>query len=475
MRRERRLLRRASLPVVGGGILALLLGAAVFGWIFLGDISSSLRAHLNRRYPHVIIVMVDTLRADHLGCYGYERDTSPNIDAFAERNLLFLRNVSQAACTYPSVNSILTSRYGSEFTMRSTQVSGIPDGMPYLPELLKRNGYYTVAVTTSGVFTKTPTRVNAVGGFGRGFDEFHEHLEEPAPRVLETLRQIDLDRGKPLFLYLHYMDPHYPYRPPVTEKRFTRDYEGYSFIRRGDPFPIQEMIYYDGPQIELGQRDIDHLVDLYDEEIAYFDAHFAELMDFFESRGLTQNGMVFLMADHGEEFLEHGHIQHCRTPFDTLIRTPLIVHLSGEGARGTRTRLSQNLQVVPTILDYLGIPPEGHGFAGSSLRPVIQSRREIEPFAYSAQGVFRSVTGSRYKLIYDMEQETAQLFDLAEDPGELRDLSGEKLEQYTLLMQKLGRWIRESGETDELIAAEKRIEENLEALGYLRRSDTDEE
>jgi arylsulfatase A-like enzyme len=129
---------------------------------------------------NVVLVVADTLRADHLGSYGYHRDTSPNIDAFAKEALIFLNNRSQAACTFPSINSLLTSRDPFEFVDADENRMGIPDDIPYLPRILKNQGYRTIAISTSPIMRKTPSGFNPTGGFGSGFDEFEEVIWEPA-------------------------------------------------------------------------------------------------------------------------------------------------------------------------------------------------------------------------------------------------------------------------------------------------------
>ncbi|MGH9361061.1 MAG: sulfatase-like hydrolase/transferase, partial [Thermoanaerobaculia bacterium] len=169
---------------------------------------------------NVVLVLVDTLRADHLGVYGYRRPTSPALDAFAREAVVFTDARSQAGCTFPSVNSLLTSQLPERFLGQPEGRIGIPDGIPTLPEILRARGWATAAVSASAVVRRRPIRHNPHGGFGRGFDLFLEEcawksaacVNERALAALDTL-------PRPFFLYLHYLEPHAPYRPPRFHQR----------------------------------------------------------------------------------------------------------------------------------------------------------------------------------------------------------------------------------------------------------------
>jgi arylsulfatase A-like enzyme len=443
------------------------------------------------RVRNVIVLLADTLRADHLGTYGYGRDTSPNVDALGRRGVVFERTVSQASCTFPSVNSLLTSRYPYVFLGRPAGEMGIPDGIPGLAEVLSARGFDTVAVSASPIVRKSPGEHNPNGGFGRGFDVFDESCEwGPSAcvhaRALEALDTLHAKAGepdddaRPFFLYLHYMDPHDPYwRPPEMRGRFAGPYRGeHPFVVEGDPNPIGEMLYDDGPQLDLTEDDLRQLVAAYDEAIAYFDGQLALFLDELERRGLLDDTLVALVADHGEEFLEHGHIKHCRTVYDTEIKTPLI--LVGPGVPSGRrvSRVVENLDLVPTVLDYLGIEPEPGTpeteMVGTSLRPLIEGR-EPDDGAGSAggrgftwQATQRSLTEERYKLIVHLDGRF-ELYDLATDPGETRDVLRENRRTFARLRDELVAWMHrmEPGRFGDGPRVGEDFEEKLKALGYL--------
>jgi arylsulfatase A-like enzyme len=284
---------------------------------------------------------------------------------------VFARARSQAACTFPSVNSLLTSRYPAPFIRQGKGRMGIPPDIPTLADLLRRRGYATVAISASPVVRATPSELNPSGGFGSGFDVFDE---SPLWREGAFVNHVALTHLKsltePFFLYLHYMDPHDPYRPPRTwTRRFATEDAGPPFIRLGQPNPIAAMIYGSGPLVTVSESDIHHLVDLYDDEIGYVDQQVTKLIHHLEKRGFADHSILVLAADHGEEFMEHGHVKHCRVLYDSSTHVPLMLRIPGVPG-GTRIEAAvQNVDIVPTVLDYLGMPPESGRFDGSSLRP----------------------------------------------------------------------------------------------------------
>jgi arylsulfatase A-like enzyme len=441
--------------------------------IALPLISCQRKAGWNRPDPvNIIIVMVDTLRADHMSTYGYERKTSPFITRFASQGFVFEHARSQASCTFPSVNSLFTSRNPAIFTRQEVDQLGIPEEYPSIAEILKEHGYRTVAVSASPIVRATPSDFNPIGGFDRGFDTFMEDvLWRPGGQVNRAIfKQLD-GIEEPFFLYAHYMEPHGPYRPPERyTKRFAGEYEGHHFIKRGNPVPIGRMIFDNGPHYDISDRDIQHLVDLYDDEIRYFDGVFRRLIKNLENRDLLDRTLIIISSDHGEEFLEHGSIKHCRGVWDTVTRVPLVFRFPGiEGGKRFGNAV-QNLDIVPTILDYLEIGTEGLDFEGTSLLPVLEGREPEKLFAFADQLEYRSADDGRFHLIFNGENETATLFDLRSDPGEQLDLFKPDHPEAIRLSEALNGWLADTGQLmrfDEELAAARAKEEELRALGYL--------
>jgi len=422
---------------------------------------------------NVIIVLVDTLRADHMSLFGYQRPTTPFIEKFASETTVFDHARSQAPCTFPSVNSLLTSRYPGVFTRQEKGQLGIPEDTPSIAEILSAVGYNTIAVSASPIVRATPSDYNPNGGFDRGFDTFVEGCvwRHGACLNKRVFNQLDLAKS-PFFMYIHYMEPHAPYLPPENySRRFAGEYDGFDFIRDGDPNPIAKMLYDDGPDFDITDRDIQHLVDLYDDEVRYFDIVFRRLVDRLGDQGLIDNTVIVLAADHGEEFMEHGHVKHCRGVWNTVTHVPLIIRLPGmkEGRRVSAA--VGNIDIVPTLLDYLGVDAGGAELEGSSLRPLIEGHDVIGRQAFAEAGRYRSVDDGRFHLIVDFKARASSLFDLRADELEQSDLFHESHPEVGLLTTSLNSWLSATGQRfriDETMAAAKAKEDELRALGYLQ-------
>lgn len=450
-----------------------LLGAAA--------ILSCSRPEAAERPKNVLFILVDTLRADHLSAYGYKRMTSPALDAFAKESLLFENARSQASCTFPSANSILTSRPPTAFLGQAQQALGIPAEIPSIAEILAGRGYRTAAISASPVVRNTKSRFNPTGGFGRGFSIFDEAcVWKPAHcvnrRALEVLAQKD---ERPFFLYLHYMDPHGPYYPPVEHRKFSKkgvatDKE---FVHNGNPNPISDWLYKGSPGPGVTPAELQHLIDLYDDEIVYFDLRFGEFVASLRKAGVLDDTIVVLTSDHGEEFLEHGHVKHCRTLFDSSIKIPYILHIPGVPARAV-TAPVQNLDLVPTILDYLGVDANGLNLEGKSLRPIIERKTEGKAEGkaggdlrqFAAQGSLRSAADGRFKLIHDLAAGTWALYDLKADPGERVDALARERRSFQRLRGSLTAWLARTegaGSESESVRKAKEAESKLRSLGYI--------
>jgi arylsulfatase A-like enzyme len=416
-----------------------------------------------------------------MSLYGHAQPTTPHLETFAREAVVFDNAHSQAGCTFPSVNSLLTSRIPATF-LRPGAALGIPQGVRSLPELLREQGYATAAVSASPIVRNTPSRVNRVGGFGRGFDVFDEScyrqdarcLNEKALGILQSARQ-------PWFLYLHYMEPHAPYRPPADHPRRiappvarARELGVSPWAQKGEVWPVSRHLYYGSTRYRITPQNIAHLSALYDEEIAYFDARFAELIETLRDKDLLERTLIVFTADHGEEMYEHGHFGHCRSiAYETVLKTPLVLRIPDapsdqQGLR--RDALAENLDIVPTLFDYLGLSTEGHGFEGTSLRPVIEENRRVRRVSFGLQGVARTVHDGTWKLLYDLASGSAKLFDLRKDPGEKTDLSQKRPEDVQRLRAVLLRWL-ESREgpvaTGESRRRADELEKKLRSLGYL--------
>jgi len=425
--------------------------------------------------PNIIVVMVDTLRVDHMSLYGYERPTTPFIDTFASEAVVFERARSQAACTFPSVNSLFTSRYAFDFYVQGENQMGIPAEYPTIAEILRAQGYHTVAVSASPIVRSTPSEENPNGGFGAGFDVFDEScLWGDAAMVNARALELVGELQDPFFLYLHYMDPHGHYAPPAAhQKQFAGPYDGHDFIAAGDIGPIGEMLYNNGPELEISDRDLQQLVDLYDDEILYFDGQLEEFVTSLRDRDLLDRSLLVLTSDHGEEFLEHGHVGHCRGVWNTLTHVPLLMRIPGLDGGDRTDAAVQLVDVLPTVLDELGIDATALPFDGASLG---LSLRRGDPataqgYAFSDQSKYRAADDGRWHFILDGIESTVTLYDLHADSLEQHDLFTQNHPEGERLGAVLNEWLKDTGQWvrfDEALAASKAKEEELRALGYLQ-------
>jgi arylsulfatase len=457
--------------------ICLSLGLVTLAYLTLTSCSARSVDDADRQAEHkplnVIMILVDTLRADHVGSYGYQRQTTPFLDEYAHEGVLFMRARSQAACTYPSVNSMLTSRYPYDFYSSEDDYMGIPEEYPSLAEMLTAEGYQTLAVSASPIVRASPSSRNPDGGFGRGFDKFDESCAwQDAACVNRAAGELLSQAKEPFFLYLHYMDPHAFYQPPSSyQRRFAGDYDGHEFIAEGDTSPIAKMLYSNGEQINFSDQDRQHLVDLYDDEIHYLDSQLRQLHRYLRSRGLLDRSLLLITADHGEEFLEHNHVGHCRGLWSTVTHVPLLMRWPGGPADRRIEAAVEYVDLVPTVIDLLGISPADAAFEGSSLLPLIEDESPAQiSYAFSDQGRYRAADDGRYQLIMNGNDQSVQLFDLENDPLALNDLSTQDEANVERLGAELNLWLHSSGQWlvfEEALEAAKQKHEMLRALGYL--------
>lgn len=294
---------------------------------------------------NLLIIVVDALRQDHLGAYGYAGDTSPNIDAFAADAVVFEKTISQSSWTAPSVAALLTSKYPATL---NPPTKGDIRGIRTFPEWLSKNGYHTAALVANPI-------IMANKGYGQGFDSYRFLKQASAFKMVNTAMQwIDArDEARPFFLYLHFMDVHDPYTPPSPyDRKFSQDYRGPvdGWI---DPY---RTLMSEKREVDLSSEDLKHLVALYDSGIAYFDGQFARLIKALKDRDVFENTVIVLTSDHGDEFLDHGGIGHGHSVFDELIRVPLFIR-AGEGGKGKHySGMLEMIDLAPTLMEWLAIP-----------------------------------------------------------------------------------------------------------------------
>lgn len=475
--------------------------------------------------PNIILISIDTLRADHLGAYGYDRDTSPTIDALARDGVLFEYANATMPKTSPSLFSLLTGLYPKTHRVNALGLR-ISDSIELLPEVLKRRGYRTGGVVGQW-------NCHRKFGFDRGFDFYDddfdfeqatldrelvkERREREGARFLPAserraqtivdrsiawLERIDETDGaqdsSPFFLWMHLMDPHAAYDPPLE---FAPRFEGeaprsgdswYGSVLRKDQIHVQAYI--------PGVTSLDDYVNRYDDEIAYLDHHLEVFFEYLEKKNLYRDALIILTADHGEYMGENMRVEkffnHGATSFESEVRVPLILKFPGNGFRGKRVSTPASLvDVFPSIMEIIGetdSPSEGKSILGQidglDLRP------DATSFIQVGRGLWMAVRRGPYKLavrspiVVDelieklgADEEVAlriQLFDVVSDPLERKDVSAEHPEIRASLYAAFVDWLvtpslAEVFSTKDRMDAETAA--HLRALGYIEEADSVEQ
>jgi len=384
----------------------------------------------------IIVVLLDTLRADHLALYGYSRPLGGNLAALARDGILFKEARAPSSWTRTSVATLLTGL--SPFSHRVMgREDRLADETGSLAEMLQRAGYLTAAWSTN-------PNVLPLWGFAQGFDRFVDldamgwvRKASDARRVFSRARAYLEDApGRRLFLYLHLNDPHAPYRPPEPALRYVSKMPS-------PPLPT------DLPP-EVDREELQSQRDRYDAEILYTDEELGRFLRWLKHRGLYDGALMVVVGDHGEEFREHGGIFHGRTLYEEMLRVPLVVKLPANRLAGSVVEEPVGLEdIAPTVAAAAGLGGN-EGFEGKRLLggrrggPGEGSAVHYAAIVLDTARAF-SITAGDHKLILDRDG-SSLLFDLARDPGERLDLSAEEPERAGRLRALLeGRISRATG------------------------------
>jgi arylsulfatase A-like enzyme len=486
--------RRFVWAALGYGGACLFVGV-LLGMIFLPALT---RPPAPERGMNVLIISIDTLRRDHLGCYGYELVKTPNLNRFAASGTKFEDAYCSSPWTLPSMASMITGRYPAVCGV--DELHRLRPGIPTLAEVLASRGYRNEAYVTN-IFMYPeygyangfdlylmngdrswlyPFRETLLYGWtsaglraldhrlGRARDDTRYNGDE----TVAALRRLGQGR-RPFFLWCHFMDPHNPYAPPpgyVPEYPGIAPAEAYELLEKlqatgwnvGD-WPISESR---APLFEM----------LYDGEIAYVDEQFGRITDALTEEGLDRNTMVFVLNDHGEEFYDHGSYGHGHTFYPELIDMVLFAQVPGQKfPAAARGRYITHVDITPTILDALGIEPPA-ALAGRSIlkeNPASGDNGRAFSEALQGGGDRKAVRWDGWLLIVDAETDERELYDLAEDPGALVDLAGQGLAIEEELGLEIARHVnaaeeevRALGRAATIAVSEER-KARLRGLGYI--------
>jgi arylsulfatase A-like enzyme len=476
---------------------------------FAGQGSAAIDTETTGSFQNIILIVIDTLRADHLSLYGYDRPTSPHLEELGEDSVVYRNAVSPSSWTLPAHASIFTglypSRHGAHFTERADNLEGdlpetrrdslsptwpLPESARTLAEILNDDGYRTAAAVANYSF------LYPAFGLSQGFDHYQDRMRETrffdsllfynaarwflyedyvyqVGRKYRSAAEINrsalwfLDRAGtgPFFLFLNYMEPHAPYLPPSGYRdRFSGRQPAYSG---------------NDPEILAGERDLsdadrDHLVSQYDGEIASLDQELGRLFRGLKERGLYDSTLIIVTSDHGEFFGEHRLLYHACGLYEEVLRVPLIVKYPESNRTGIRDEPVSTIDIMPTVLaETSGRIPDGLDGRplGAPPRPVFSeqfvSQQMVELYGDRFNRLERSVRSGRFKMIVRSDG-SRELFDLATDPSEADDLTDLLPDRAAELLRGL-KW-RFPPSSDPMLPApdlDPEAIERLRSLGYL--------
>ncbi len=437
--------------------------------------------------PNVLLVTVDTLRADHVGCYGYERATTVWADRLAAAGTRFADAVVPMPETLPSIASIFTGLYPIDHGIRRNHYE-LRAGRT-LAEILSQHGWLTAGFASSVVLEPGT-------GIERGFAVYDATLSSPflmmsaGQRLAEDTtdaargwlqQQVASGRRDGLFLWVHFIDPHARYAaPPPYRDRFVD--VPYTGPIRGDTPQFFDIVT---GKLSIDATDIQFLIDRYDGEVAYADAQLGRLLETLDELELHDTLVVYT-ADHGESLGEHGYLfDHGEYLYEDQIRVPLILRHPDLPSGRVVQRQVQTVDILPTILDVLDIDSP-QGLRGRSLVPLARGlgddeppriaflesdvceSRSLRPCApYGIAGKLVAIRVDGWKLVYDPRGSHA-LYDLRADPGETVDKTPEQPELARRLSRQLGQLLQASSPLDATQELDAEALETLRALGYVR-------
>ncbi len=460
---QRRAFVRGSSALLTWGAVALLVLAGFF----------VVRWNRKPAGPHVFILLVDVLRADHLGCYGYERPTSSHIDRFAEDAILFEQAISSSTFTKTSVASLFSGldpyHHGVYVGNRKDAAERVISDvlgrdLTVTAEEMKRCGFLTLGLVHNA-------QLRPYMGFDQGFDRYDN---DPGD-MFRMAAGFRAERGRwprseRLFAYLHFLDLHGPYRPiPPYDTMFGRYSDTYDGIQLGKTWHRYVT------DVRLGKIaptaiDIEQLRALYDGQLVHVDEWIGRILGDLRADGLYDLSLIVLTGDHGDGFWEHGFIDHSTLPYEELVHVPLLIKLPGSRNGGARVKTPVGLvDLLPTLLDFAGctsLEPRD----GTSLVTLLENPAGALPLQRTYVCEFQASAAIRkgnWKLVYHPRR-LLELYDLERDPEELQNLYSEEPEIARELEQRLQAVLaarRGAAETEGAVVDPETVRE-LEELGY---------
>lgn len=430
---------------------------------------------------NVLFINLDALRPDHLGCYGYKRDTSPNIDKLAKEGVIFTQAISQSSYTPCAIYSILTSVYPYLHGVYNFGTAMNP-GLQTLPGVLKDKGYYLGLISGRGKLAEFH-----FPEFEIKFDTFYPNdinylsADKVTKNAINWLR---LNKEKKFFLWLYYLEPHTPYKPPAPYNKLYVNDEFMEKNKKNIPISDNPNELYDGygaiPRVTAVKSitDANYYISQYDGEIRFTDEQIGKVLAELKKLNLYNKTLIIITSDHGEFMGEHNfYFIHCVHLYDPVIKVPLIFKCSNMLPEG-KTIYQQigHIDIVPTILDLLGIKTRIKT-SGISLYSMLlkdkkhPSRIIFSEFIDKKKIIVTSLRTGKWKLIYNSLNQKYELYDLKNDPEELINLVEIEKNIFRPLKQILEKYAKNRSllkKTNQNQFLDEKTKKKLKSLGYLQ-------
>jgi arylsulfatase A-like enzyme len=419
--------------------------------------------------PNIVLITVDTLRRDHLGTYGYARATSPFLDALSARAVVFRHAVAQGSWTFTALPALLTSRFPQEHAAFSVPrddggenlVGAIAPDSPSLAQHLRTMGYGTTLVSGHGGLA-------SILGLKRGFDSVHIGSASAVEVTDTALAKLRRHGSEPVFLWLHYMDPHLPYRPPAPfDTRFVNDgkFVTHREVPPGDDCATDSF---------GGRRDLDFYVAQYDGSIAYADEQIGRVLAALHDLQMERNTIVVVTADHGESLGEHGrYCAHRYNLHSPILDIPLILAWPGTLQPRVVETTVMAVDIVPTLAELVQDPDRDRRWVGRNLAECARGAACPVRDAFAVQGAVAALRTDAWKLICPVSNDVCSLYDVVRDPMETLDVSAMQPEVLDALRRRLRFWLQEHpspswhGSKDLAREQMETLLDQLRALGYI--------
>lgn len=413
---------------------------------------------------NVVLISIDTLRADHLSIYGYHRDTTPNLDRFFKDKTIFENAMSPAPCTVPAVLQFLTGTFEHELNKTLTEV-------------LAESGYNTAAIVSQHSFCRTLKKIRVCGrenvqkNFSRGFSYFDiqgKNDKDKHGMTTRTAKELtdkavvwlenNSNKGK-FFLWLHYFDPHDPYEPPQEFRMYDNKNSSYTGGDRRTYLKEAKANWQRAGYI-FNKDDVSHFIGLYDGEIKYTDYEIGRVLDKLEKQGLIDNSIIIVIADHGEWLGENNRWDHCQSLHEEEVHVPFLVSVGGKklGNYGRSDTPVSTLDVFPTVMGLLNIKYDSSKVDGLDLSNPPEDRKVFSVWVNT-----KVIRSKEWKLFYS-DNKVVGLYNIKKDKHENRNLANEEIE----IKDELAKDIRDFlGSRKQVEKENKEVIKRLKSLGYL--------